>query len=54
MQKLLLKCVCSLCAYVFSIVLIEVGDVLDDLLVAEVLERLFPCETKYLPKDDGE
>lgn len=38
----------------FSVILIEVCDVLDDLLIAELLEGLFPRETQYLPKDDGE
>lgn len=41
-------------AYVLAVVLIEVGDVLYDLLVAEILEGLLSRETERLPEDDGE
>jgi hypothetical protein len=40
--------------YLFPIVLVEVGDVVDDALVSQLLERLLPSEGEDLPEGDCE
>lgn len=44
----------SFATYVLPVILIKVGDVFDDLLVGEVLERLLAGERQYFPQDDRE
>jgi hypothetical protein len=39
---------------VLLVVLVDVANVLDDLLVAHMLERLFSGERQHLPEGDGE
>lgn len=38
----------------FAIILIEMSDIFDNLLVAQIFKRLFPGERQYLPERDCE
>lgn len=52
-HKQMLRAASPFYTYVVFIILIEMRKILDDLLIAEILKGLFPCETEYLPEEDG-